>query len=131
MNIEAADGGKSSRKRFWKNSSQCREILLQVKWVMASFCCYENSDVIATLIITNFHLYLIQLWWQFFQIFVHGNVVYAQTWEVLTLTNYNEPPYCFNTTTGKFEFLVVFILKYEPMVSVDFPVLSLLNYPIT
>ena len=89
---------------------------------MTSFCCYENSDVIATLIVTNFHLYLIQLWWQFFQIFVHGNIVYAQTWEVLTLTNCNEPPYCFNTTTGKFEFLVVFILKYEPMVSVDFPV---------
>ena len=30
-NIEAAIGGKSSRERFWKNSSQCREILLQVK----------------------------------------------------------------------------------------------------
>ena len=52
---------------------------------MASFRCYDNSDVIATLIITNFHLYLIQLWWQFFQIFVYGDVVYAQTWEVLTL----------------------------------------------
>ena len=61
-NIEAADRGKISRKRFWKNSFQCREILLQVKWVMASFCCYENCDVIATLIITKFHLYLIQLW---------------------------------------------------------------------
>ena len=24
-------GGKSSRERFWKNSSQCREILLQAK----------------------------------------------------------------------------------------------------
>ena len=30
-NIEFAIGGKSSRERFWKNSSQCREILLQVK----------------------------------------------------------------------------------------------------
>ena len=30
-NIEAAIGGKSSGQRFWKNSSQCREILLQVK----------------------------------------------------------------------------------------------------
>ena len=28
---EAAIGGKSSRERFWKNISQCREILLQVK----------------------------------------------------------------------------------------------------
>ena len=69
------------------NDLQCREILLQVKWVMASFLCYDNSDVIATLIITNFHLYLIQLLWQFFQIFVYDDVVYAQTWEVFTLKN--------------------------------------------
>ena len=54
---------------------------------MASFRCYDNSDVIATLIMTNFHLYLIQLWWQFFQNFVYGDVVYAQTWQVLTLKN--------------------------------------------
>ena len=52
---------------------------------MASFRCYDNCDVIATLIITNFHLYLIHLWCQFFQIFVYGDVVYAQTWEVQTL----------------------------------------------
>ena len=44
---------------------------------MTSFRCYDNSDVIATLIITNFHLYLIQLWWQFFQMFVYGDVVYG------------------------------------------------------
>ena len=52
---------------------------------MASFRRYDNSNVIATVIITNFHLCLIQLWWQFCQIFVFGDVVYAQTWEVLTL----------------------------------------------
>ena len=51
-----------------------------------------RPDVIATLIITNFHLYLIQLWWQFFQIFVYGDVVYAQTWEVLTPKNCIESP---------------------------------------
>ena len=39
------------------------------------------------MIITNFHLYLIQLWCQFFQIFVYGYVVYTQTWEVSTLKN--------------------------------------------
>ena len=33
---------------------------------MTSFRCYDSSDVIATLIMTNFPLYLIQLWWQFF-----------------------------------------------------------------
>ena len=54
---------------------------------MASSRCYNNSDVIATLITTNFHLYLIQLWWQFFQMFVYGDVVYAQTWQLLTLKN--------------------------------------------
>ena len=54
---------------------------------MASFRFYDNSDVIETLIITNFHLYLIQLWWQFFQMFVYCDVVYAQTWQVLTLKN--------------------------------------------
>ena len=45
---------------------------------MASFRCYDNSDVIATLIkviLTNFYLYLMQLWWQFFQIFVYGHIV--------------------------------------------------------
>ena len=30
-----------------------------------------------------------QLWWQ---ILVNGNVVYAQTWELLTLKNLIEPP---------------------------------------
>ena len=69
------------------NDSQCREILLQVKQVIPSLRCYDNSDVIATLIITNFYLYLIQRMWQFFQIFVYGDPVYAQTWEVFTLKN--------------------------------------------
>ena len=58
---------------------------------MASFRCYDNSDVFATLITKHFHLYLIQLWWQFFQMFVNGDVVYAQTWQVLTLKNCIEP----------------------------------------
>ena len=59
---------------------------------MQSFRCCDNSDVIATLIIKNFHFYLIQLWWQFFQLFVYGDVIYFQTWEVLTLKNCIEPP---------------------------------------
>ena len=46
---------------------------------MASFRCYDNSDVIATLMITNFHPYLMQLRWQLFKIFVYGDVVYAQS----------------------------------------------------
>ena len=59
---------------------------------MTSFHCYDNSDVIATLVITNFHLYLMQLWWQFFQVFVYGDVPRAQTLEVLTLKNSIAPP---------------------------------------
>ena len=35
----------------------------------------------------------IHLWWQFFRNFVYGDVVYAQTWEVLALKNCIEPPY--------------------------------------
>ena len=54
---------------------------------MVSFRCDDNSDVIATLMITNFHQYLMQLRWQLFKIFVYGDVVYAQSWEVLTLKN--------------------------------------------
>ena len=40
-------------------------LLLQVKEVKASVRCYDNSDVIVALIITNFVLYLIQLWRNF------------------------------------------------------------------
>ena len=52
----------------------------------------KSFDAVATLIITNFHLYLTQLWWQFFQNFVYGDVANAQTLEVLTLKNCIEPP---------------------------------------
>ena len=52
---------ESSLERLWKNSSQCQEILLHVKQVMGSFRCYDNCDVIETLIITSFHLHLVQL----------------------------------------------------------------------
>ena len=84
MNIEAAIiEGKSSREQFWKSSPQCLRNTAASKKVMTSFHFYDNSDVIANLIMTNFHPYLIQLWWQFFQIFVYGNIVYAQTWKVL------------------------------------------------
>ena len=33
-----------------------------------------------------------QLWWQFLENFVYGDIVYAQTWEVLALKNCVEPP---------------------------------------
>ena len=51
--------------------------LLQISLKLHEHRCYDNSDVVTTLIITNFHLYLIQLWWQFFQIFAYGDIVNA------------------------------------------------------
>ena len=50
-------GGYSRKKlplTILKEKFECREILLQVKQVIASFRCYDNSDVIVTLIITKF-----------------------------------------------------------------------------
>ena len=74
-----------------KTSSQ--NISITLLQISLKFHEHQGSyDVIATLIITNFHLYLIQLWCQFFQIFAYGDVVYAQTWEVLILKNYIDPP---------------------------------------
>ena len=56
-NIVTATGGTSSRERFWrKNTSQSREITLQVKKVMTSLSCNDNSDVNKTLIVANFRL---------------------------------------------------------------------------
>ena len=47
-------GEKSSCERFCK--VPVPRIIAEVKWVMESFRCYDNSDVIATLVMTNFHL---------------------------------------------------------------------------
>ena len=60
---------------------------------MTSIHCGDNSDVIITLIIENFYLYLIQPWWSFFQIFANDDLLNAQTWEVLTLKTFIEPPW--------------------------------------
>ena len=58
---EATKGGTSSLKRILKNNSLYREIQRQVKNVMASLCCHGNADVNKTCIITNFHLYVVQM----------------------------------------------------------------------
>ena len=49
---------------------------------MASLRCHGDSDCNKTQIIRNFHLYIIQLLKRFFHIFIHGDVVNVQTWEV-------------------------------------------------
>ena len=49
---------------------------------MALLRCHGNSDCNKTQIKRNFHLYVIQLWKPFFHIFIHGDLINAQTWEV-------------------------------------------------
>ena len=46
------------------------------------------SDVIST----NLHLYVMKLWYSFFDIFVSGEVGNAQTWEVMALKKSIKPP---------------------------------------
>ena len=72
---------------FCKNSSQCREILLQVKWAIASFRCYDNPDVMATLIMTNFHRLSNKTVVAIFTNVCLWRRSYAQNWEALTLKN--------------------------------------------
>ena len=71
--------------------SWCRAIRTKLINVMTSLRCYDNSDVKITLVITNFHLYLIQLWWSFFDGIVNDSLVSSQTWAVLPLKNPVEP----------------------------------------
>ena len=52
---------------------------------MASLCCHGNSDVNKTWIITNFHLYTVQLWLPFCVIFVYADVVNDQSGEVYSI----------------------------------------------
>ena len=72
---------------------------------MGSFHCYDNSDVIASLIMAIFHLYLVQLWWQFF----YGDVVYAQNWQILTLK------YCIDVATYGPRFFSTVLEKFEQL----------------
>ena len=60
--IETAMGGKSSLGCSPKKTSWCRGIRRKAENVMASLRCYNNCDVNITLVMTNFFLYLIQLW---------------------------------------------------------------------
>ena len=46
---------------------------------MESLCCHGSSDVNKTLIISNFHLYIVQLWYSFSDIFVNADLVNAQS----------------------------------------------------
>ena len=72
-------GGKSSLERFPKETSSCRGIQNKVKSVVTSLRYYDNCDVNITPVITNFDLYLIQLWLLLLGSIVNDDVVYSQT----------------------------------------------------
>ena len=57
-------GGTCSLERFPKKPPGAEQYELRTKLiiVMTSLRCYDNFDAKMTLVITNFHLYLIQLW---------------------------------------------------------------------
>ena len=74
MNIEPTVLKKKAPVNNFVKFPVPRIIIAEVKLVMASFHCYDNSDVITTLIMTNFNLNTT------YQMFVFGDVVYAQTW---------------------------------------------------
>ena len=62
---------------------------------MSSFRCYDNSDDIATLIMTNFHFYpsnttVVTI---FPNVSLRGNVVYAQTWQLIEPLSYASTAY--------------------------------------
>ena len=59
-----------------------KEIRLQVEQVTASFRCYDNTEVIVTLFITNLSNKAVVV---IFQILLNGDVIIAQNWEVQTL----------------------------------------------
>ena len=75
---------------------------------MASFRCYDNSDVIKTLLMINFHLHLIKL----YMVAVFPNVClwrrsYSQNWEVLTFICQYGLRYCIVSPS----FLVYYFVK--------------------
>ena len=62
---------------------------------MSSFRCCDNSDDIATLIMTNFHFYpsnttVVTI---FPNVSLRGNVVYAQTWQLIEPLSYASTAY--------------------------------------
>ena len=75
-----------------EKTSLCWRIWNKLKSVVTSVHCYDNCDVNITLVITNFDLYLIQLWQSFFGSFTNDDAIKAQTWAVLPLKNPVEPP---------------------------------------
>ena len=60
---------------FHEKNCWYRETQRQVNNTMVSLCCHGNSKVNETQIGTNFRLYIIQMWYPFFDILVKANVV--------------------------------------------------------
>ena len=90
---------------FCKNSSQCREILLQVKRAIASFRCYDNPDV---MIMTNFHRLSNKTVVAIFTNVCLWRRSYAQNWEALTLKN------CYSIEQPSFGSTAYVAASYSP-----------------
>lgn len=50
------------------------------------------EKILDNVISTDLHLYVMKLWYSFFDIFVSGEVGNAQTWEVMALKKPIKPP---------------------------------------
>ena len=75
-------------RRLWEAKAPLSwRIWNKVKSAVTPLRCYDNWHVNIILVITNFDLYLIQLWQLFFGSIVNDDVVNAQTWVVLPLKN--------------------------------------------
>ena len=85
LQLNAAEHEQNHITRHRRSSLNGAGIIDQLRQLIINHQ-YSNPKFLSVV------LYLIQLWWQFFRIFVYGNVVYAQTLEVLTLKNCIEPP---------------------------------------
>ena len=53
---------------------------------------HAAEKILSNIISTNLHLYVMKLWYSFFDIFVSGEVGNAQSWEVLALKKAIKPP---------------------------------------
>ena len=71
-------------------ASKIGNSVISLLWQLRCHCNPDHNKFSS--LSNTIYLYLSIYLYPFFQIFVYGNVVYAQTWEVLTLKNCIEPP---------------------------------------
>ena len=75
----------------------------KLKWKLKSSWRHYLAVPAPTLVITKFHLYLVQLWWSFSYSFVNCGLVDSQTWAVLLVKYPVEPPYRWRVSSNFFK----------------------------